>query len=273
MTLNIINHQKESTVIHSIRGCRLPGKNQSDTYDVEIQNGTVTNVCHAQESTHWPVAQSGFLEANGRLLAPSFCHAHVHLDKCFILQDPSFEDYSISKGDFQEAMQVTGTAKSQFKMPDLLRRGRRLIQESVAAGVTAMRVFVEVDEVVRDMSLKAAIALKNEYSNLCYLQICAFAQLSLFHDDSRGEERRASLLAAADLEDVEVIGSTPYVETSQELSHTNVRWTIQQALQRRKHVDFHLDYSLNGEAPAMTKFVLDTLVRGNWPRSIVGLVP
>ena len=129
----------------------------------------------------------------GRLLLPSFCHAHVHLDKCFILQEDKFKKYKIESGDFDEAMKITSEAKAQFDASDIRHRGCRLIEESIAAGVTSMRVFVEVDEIVQMEAVEAALALKRQFGRACYLQICAFAQLALFVPGELGWKRRRLL--------------------------------------------------------------------------------
>lgn len=46
-----------------------------------------------------------------------------------------------------------------------MERGRALIQESIAFGVTHMRAFVEVDPCVQFKCLDAGLALKQEFRN------------------------------------------------------------------------------------------------------------
>ena len=161
--------------LDSIVGVRLPMKPTSSLWDVKIANGLVNDIVGHDAIVAGSLSERE-LKGNGRLLAPSLCHAHVHLDKCFIIQDEKYSDLAITKGDFAEAMTLTGQAKARFAEEDLLRRGRRLIAESVEAGVTMMRAFVEVDEVVGLKCVQAAIRLKNQYRNICEIQI-----LSLIH--------------------------------------------------------------------------------------------
>lgn len=68
---------------------------------------------------------------------------------------------------------MTAQAKANFPkdVEDLLRRGRRLIEESIASGVTAMRAHVEVDETVGLTCLEAGLKLKKEMEGRCYVQI------------------------------------------------------------------------------------------------------
>jgi cytosine/adenosine deaminase-related metal-dependent hydrolase len=204
------------------------------------------------------------LDGANRLLAPSLCHAHVHLDKCFLLQDPKFSDLQIEHGDFQEAMKLTGEAKARFAEEDLLRRGRQLIRESISHGVTAMRAFVEVDEIVRFKCLDAGLLLKREFKHLCKVQICAFAQLPLFSGRDGGAPVRGLMADAARREGVEALGSTPYVEQDENKSKMNIRWITALALTHSCHLDLHLDYFLEASKPPLVFNVLDTLKERNW---------
>ena len=249
--------------LDSIVGVRLPKKPSSPLWDVKIIGGLVSDIVE-----HDGVASASLsgrdLKGNGRLLAPSLCHAHVHLDKCFIIQDEKYSDLTITKGDFAEAMALTGEAKTRFEEEDLLRRGRRLIAESVESGVTMMRAFVEVDEVVSLKCVQAAIQLKKQYRDICEIQICAFAQLPLFAGEDGGKRRRELMEHALALPEVEVIGSTPYVEEEHDTMRRNITWTIEHALSLQKHLDFHLDYNLTAEEPPMIWCVMEELRRQSW---------
>lgn len=252
-----------SQQLDSIVGVRLPTKPSSSLWDVKIANGLVNDIVE-----HDGVAPASLserdLKGNGRLLAPSLCHAHVHLDKCFIIQDEKYSDLTITKGDFAEAMALTGQAKTRFEEEDLLRRGRRLVAESVESGVTTMRAFVEVDEVVGLKCVQAAIRLKKQYCEICEIQICAFAQLSLFAGEDGGKKRRELMEEALALPEVEVIGSTPYVEEEQDTMRKNISWTIAHALSLQKHLDFHLDYNLTPDEQPMIWYVMEELRRQSW---------
>ena len=70
---------------------------------------------------------------------------------------------------------MTAAAKAKFSsdVEDIRARGERLIQESLAAGVTCMRAFVEVDAIVGRSCLDVALHLKNEWADQCDIQICS----------------------------------------------------------------------------------------------------
>lgn len=246
-----------------IAGVRMPRKPSSTLWDITIKDGTIASI-HAHDDHAADLHDSDVLEAGNRLIAPSLCHAHVHLDKAFILQDPKYADLQIKSGDFSEAMELGSKAKSRFEQEDLLRRGRQLIDESIRFGVTAMRAFVEVDGVVRLEALQAGLKLKEEYKERCEIQICAFAQLPLFSGDDDGAKVREMMTTAASHDGVEVLGSTPYVEDNEEKSRHNVRWITQLALEHKKHLDLHLDYFIEEEQAPLVWDTIQIIKEEQW---------
>jgi cytosine/adenosine deaminase-related metal-dependent hydrolase len=254
-----------SKALSKIAGVRIPHRSSSEQWDIIVKDGKISSV-DPHDST-FDASATDILDAKNRLIAPSLCHAHVHLDKCFLLQDPKYSDLQIQSGDFKEAMEMTGEAKSRFDEEDLLRRGGRLIEESIGHGVTAMRAFLEVDGVVQLRCLQAGLKLKEEYRDRCDLQLCAFAQLPLFSGSDDGVEVRKLMATAAADKGVEVLGSTPYVEDDDSKSKKNVRWITELALKHGKHLDLHLDYFLEEDKQPLVWEVLQILKELNWPKT------
>ncbi|CAL8575251.1 hypothetical protein XPA_001186 [Xanthoria parietina] len=94
--------------------------------------------------------------------------------------------------------------------------GGWLVEESIAAGVTCMRAFVEVDATVRFQCLEAGLWLRERYRGACEIQICVFAQEAVFSGQGAAEgEGRALMEEAVRRDGVDVIGSTPYVEADE----------------------------------------------------------
>lgn len=140
-------HCSEDTLIKNVR---LSDKHWDVGWDVSIQGGKVDSLELSGFQHGGPggssIAFEGAYLRNGefQVLLPSLCHPHIHLDKCFLLSHPKYVDLEIMKGDFAEALELTSEAKKRFEEDDLITRGKWLIQESIAAGVTHMRAFVEV---------------------------------------------------------------------------------------------------------------------------------
>ncbi|KAF5389173.1 hypothetical protein D9757_003522 [Collybiopsis confluens] len=219
---------------------------------VECFQGRVVRVIPQEDLDSLPPdSQRNELDGQGILL-PSCTHSHIHLDKCFILDRCELISGSVITlviCDFKEAMKVTAAAKANFPSdtPDLMRRGRKLIRESVECGVTSMRAHVEIDELAGFSGLDVALQLKKEVELACYVQIAAFAQEALFTnaDDINPGRNYGLLVEAARREGVEAVGSAPYVEPTVEHARKNIGLIMQLATEMHLHVDFHLDYSLD----------------------------
>ena len=263
-TTSGVSQASYPSCIKCIRGARLPRKPL--LWDLHISDGRISSIEPHDFNSSSQAHVEGVLDAEGRLITPSLCHAHIHLDKCFLLQDPRYSDLQIVKGDFNEAMSLTSKAKSRFTSADLLRRGTRLIEESIMAGVTSMRAFVEVDAEVQFKCLDAGIQLKKEYaqSGRMDIQICAFAQVPLFTGSDHGAAARKLMTQAAEWPEVDVLGSTPYVESDQIKGKMNVRWVTGLALKKQKMLDFHLDYYVDAIKPPLIWNVLDLIKESHW---------
>ena len=242
--------------IERIIGVRIlsEGWDPSQKYDISIQQGKIEAIKKSDTDTSYTTYYNKS-NIEDYVIAPPLCHAHIHLDKCFLLSDPKYEDLQMVRGDFAEALELTSKAKTRFRRDDLLRRGKWLVDESVAAGVTHMRVFVEVDHIVGYRCLDAAIEIKEWFSGACNIQICAFAQEPLFSGPHC--ERNRTLIEEALLnENVEVLGTTPYVEYNEDFMKANIEWTMNTAHKLQMHVDLHLDYNLDMEKRSWIDVVL-----------------
>ncbi|KAF2722000.1 Metallo-dependent hydrolase [Polychaeton citri CBS 116435] len=209
------------------------------------------------------------IDANSALLTPSLCHPHLHLDKAFLLSHPKHSHLQLQRGDFKEAMDLTSQAKAAFTPSDLLERGARTLDESITAGVTHMRAFVEIDAGVGNKCLEAGLKLKKEYEGRVWVQICAFAQLPLFTsspNDERGEVIRSLMEEAAANDEVEALGSTPYVEGDRVRTELNIDYMIRLTASRKKHLDFHLDYNLDLASEPSIWHVLSSLRTHDWTK-------
>ncbi|KAJ3989773.1 hypothetical protein F5890DRAFT_1549326 [Lentinula detonsa] len=236
---------------------------ESKLWSVECHKGKVVNVTSYIKEE--PSSTKCELDAGGGVLLPSLCHSHIHLDKCFILDRcelisgyeakiPSVyaaqpRSYSSSR-DFKEAMKVTGAAKAGFSLDkeDLLRRGLKLIRESVECGVTSMRAHIEVDVQAGFSGLDVALHLKEKVRLACHVQIAVFAQEPLFSstEDTDPGPNFHLLVEALQRHGVEVIGSAPYVEPTIEQAKKNIALIFELASRSSiTLIDFHLDYNLN----------------------------
>ncbi|EIM86032.1 Metallo-dependent hydrolase [Stereum hirsutum FP-91666 SS1] len=187
---------------------------------------------------------------------------------CHWIRGPSLDHVDVVHRTFQEALEVTSTAKARFMHDgtDLYERGKRLVTESILAGVTSMRAFVEIDRIVSMHCLNAGLRLKKEFIKECEIQLVVFAQDPLFDDPSAtepGDNYRLLVEAAATL-GVSVIGSAPYVEPSLDQAKRNIKLVLNLAKEGGLHVDFHLDYNLNSSAQPLIYDVIQYMRELQW---------
>ncbi|KAI4143086.1 MAG: hypothetical protein LQ341_003020 [Variospora aurantia] len=253
------------SAVTEIRRVRIAGYGPELIWDVSIKSGGVVRALHDAEKARISTSDTHVVDGQNAILAPSLCHPHIHLDKSFLLYDPKYSDLSIEKGDLTEALSLTARAKARFTAEDLERRGCWLINESIAAGVTCMRAFVEVDASVRLKCLGTGLKLKHDYRDACEIQICAFAQDPLFSGEDAVEGRRL-MEEALGRDGVDVVGTTPYVEASEDLMRKNVDWAIEMAMKYGEHLDLHLDYHLDANKEPMVYYVIDALHGRQWMR-------
>ncbi|KAJ5997412.1 hypothetical protein N7522_009072 [Penicillium canescens] len=249
---------KLTSQIQRINGVRLAG--QPSTWNIQIEyptdSGTITSVTpHEDEDTH---------TTESPLALPALTHPHIHLDKAFIHSTPEYAQFLPSTGTFQEALSSTTKAKQQFNHADLIKRGEWLLAESLASGVTAMRTFVEVDHTVQHICLEAAAELKEKWQQACEIQIVCFAQDPIFSTEYGDQNMRLVCEALDKYPQIDVLGTTPYVETSIDAAKANIDWAIDRALALDKHLDFHLDYNLDTTKEPLVWHVLHTLKQRGW---------
>lgn len=253
----------------TIKRVILPEEDSKTRWDITVKNGIIETI---RPSPHQLQDETA---AVGDMLLPALCHPHIHLDKAYILtcnhrpsqHHPDYSDLAPTSGSFQEALSNTSEAKRRYTPDDLYLRGSQLLATSYQQGVTSLRAFVEIDHVTSTAALEVAIRLKNDFLHLVEVQICAFAQDPIFSGDY-GETNRTTIQSA--LEDfayaIDVLGTTPYVESSQEAARENIEWAVRTALQHNVGLDFHLDYNLDSSSITrpMTYSVVDILQKQQW---------
>ena len=122
------------------------------------------------------------LDVSSKLVLPGFVDAHVHLDKCYLL-----DRCQAIRGDFSEAMSETLAAKKSFSSEDVRNRAKRLIENEISFGTTLMRTHVEVDPIVGFISLRVILALRKEYEDLITIQVAVFAQEGITNQPGQRE--------------------------------------------------------------------------------------
>jgi cytosine/creatinine deaminase len=233
-----------------ITKAQLPGR--SHQWDIAIANGIISEIAPSV-----PGEATITLDAQGKLVTPGLVDAHIHLDKAFLLDRVEWQT-----GTFTEALQETANAKRSFTVADIQTRARRVLEQAIAFGTTAMRSHVEVDPLIQLTGIKALLPLRDEYAWGITLQLAVFAQEGITNQPGTDALLRQAMALGGD-----VIGSAPYVDPDPE---QNIRIVFDIAQEYNCDVDFHLDF-LDDDAPLLLPVVIaETLKRGWQGRVCLG---
>lgn len=121
---------------------------------IAIQNGRVIEIAPVISASAMQT-----LDAAGNLVIPGLIDPHLHLDKAFLL-----EQCPAKQGTFQEALEETLRLKQGFTIEDIQARSRRVMDNAISFGVTAIRSHVEVDPILQLTSIKALLPIQQEYA-------------------------------------------------------------------------------------------------------------
>ncbi|KAG9315609.1 hypothetical protein JVU11DRAFT_3250 [Chiua virens] len=270
---------EERLLITNVHLAYEDGNLAKQPWDVECLNGIVLDIVPANnQAVSGPRSTAvdrldsrcTVIHGNGGTLLPSLCHAHIHLDKCFIIEqcDP------LVTGTLPEALQVTNKAKAKFpdSLEDLYARATRLVRQSVEAGVTDIRAYVEIDTTVGMVCLDTGLRVKSEWKGVCDIQIVAFAQEALYSSataNAAGDNFRLLQTALA-RDGISVVGSAPWVEPSKEYAHRNIAHILKLAQDFGLHADFHLDYNLDVNIEPMVWETLHQMRQVGWSKVSAG---
>lgn len=225
-----------------LRECRLP---DGRVADVGCRAGRIVEI-----GTLAGHSAARAIACEGRVVTPGLVDAHIHLDKA-LLDDraPSRE------GSLAEALRVTAEAKRSFTRDDILARARRVLDQAVRQGTTAMRSHAEVDPIVGLMGFEALSTLKREYAPAIDLQLCAFAQEGILKSPGTESLLREALRAGADL-----VGGVPYVDPDPR-RHVDIVFDL--AAEFGVDADFHTDF-FDEPQHLHARYIAEETMRRGW---------
>ena len=198
--------------------------------DIAIQHGRIRHVArHIETPAHTT------LDISAKLVLPGFIESHIHPDKAFVAdRAPGLRAGGPSP------QTLLATLKKAFTVDDIYQRARKVMELAVRHGCTTMRAHVEIDAFVGLRGVEALQRLQAEWAGTLDLQLIAFAQEGIFHDDvTQGMLREALQMGLS------VLGGCPYMDAEQ---RRHIDWFFDTAEAYNVLLDFHADSS---DDPAM----------------------
>ena len=169
------------------------------------------------------------IDAEGRLVTPSFVNAHMHLDKVYTLPlagDAALASYT--SGEMGEAMRSivrdASAVKRHYDRSWIVPNVRRALDEAVLNGVLHVQAFVDVDTTAGLEGMASVLEAREEYRDLVDLQVVAFPQDGLLRDPGAAELCEEALRLGAD-----VVGGIPWIELTDPDADEHVRWACRLA--------------------------------------------
>jgi cytosine deaminase len=214
--------------------------------DIEVRAGMITAVRDSAGAGSAAAAVAGEpgavaqVDADGRLVTPSFVDGHLHLDKVFSLTrvgDGALAAYT--SGEMGAAAQAIGLAREVKRGYDrawIAPNVRRVLEWSVAHGVLTFQAFVDVDTTGGLEGLHGVLDALEGFRDVLDVRIVAFPQDGIVRDPGAAELVEEALRLGAD-----TVGGIPWIEASDRDAQRHVDWACSLAARTGRRVAMLVD--------------------------------
>jgi cytosine/creatinine deaminase len=137
----------------TIGSLAIPGRD--GVFSVTLRAGAIAEVRPTQGEAAW-------------LALPGLVNLHAHADRAYTVQ--SFRPRS-----FADAVAAATASRAGFTAADVEARATRLLERSLAHGVTRMRTHTDVDPVVALRSMEGVLAAKRRMAGKIDVEVIAFS--------------------------------------------------------------------------------------------------
>ncbi len=194
-------------------------------HDLAILDGHIRQVARTIDTkAHCTV------DIAGKLVLPGFVESHIHPDKAFVADRTS----GLQEGGPTPQI-LLAELKKAFTVEDIYQRARRTVEVALRHGCTAMRAHVEIDSYVELRGAEALLRLQEEIAPFLDLELVAFAQEGIYHDNVTQDLLRQGLKMG-----LQVLGGCPYMDEDQ---RGHITWCFDTAEACGVPLDFHADSS------------------------------
>ena len=171
---------------------------RSGLWDIGIRGSRIERIAERIDA-----AAAEEIDAEGRLVTPTYVNGHVHLDKCNLgdIMRPN------RTNSFQECLEITWEHKRSYTVEDIVARASRAIEEGILNGTTVFRVFADVDSIGGLRPLEGIVALREKWRGIVRIETVNFPQEGIIRDPGTFELMEEGMRMGAD-----VVGGLPWHE-------------------------------------------------------------
>jgi cytosine/creatinine deaminase len=231
-----------------LRGGIIAGTQQ----DLAIQHGRIRQI-----APRISTPAQATLDISAKLVLPGFIESHIHPDKAFIANRTSG-----LRREGPSPQVLVAQLKKTFTIEDIYERARRVMLFAIRHGCTTMRAHVEIDAFADLRGVEALQRVQAEFAGVLDLQLIAFAQEGIFHDEVTQGLLRESLQMG-----LPILGGCPYMDRE---PRRHIDWFFDTAEAAGVPLDFHADSGDDPSALTCDYIAEQTIARGMQGRVTLG---
>jgi cytosine deaminase len=231
-----------------LRGGIIAGTQQ----DLAIQHGRIRQI-----APRISTPAQAMLDISAKLVLPGFIESHIHPDKAFIANRTSG-----LRREGPSPQVLVAQLKKTFTVEDIYERARRVMLFAIRHGCTTMRAHVEIDTFAELRGVEALQRVQAEFAGVLDLQLIAFAQEGIFHDEVTQGLLREGLQMG-----LPTLGGCPYMDRE---PRRHIDWFFDTAEAAGVPLDFHADSGDDPSALTCDYIAEQTIARGMQGRVALG---
>ena len=231
-----------------LRGGIIAGTQQ----DLAIQHGRIRQI-----APRISTPAQATLDISAKLVLPGFIESHIHPDKAFIANRTSG-----LRREGPSPQVLVAQLKRTFTIEDIYERARRVMLFAIRHGCTTMRAHVEIDTFAELRGVEALQRVQAEFAGVLDLQLIAFAQEGIFHDEVTQGLLREGLQMG-----LPILGGCPYMDRE---PRRHINWFFDTAEAAGVPLDFHADSGDDPSALTCDYIAEQTIARGMQGRVTLG---
>lgn len=139
-------------------------------------------------------------------------NAHAHIDRAYILDDDNFR---LVDGSLQEKWDYPDQYKSSATVEQIYANMARVLDDQIAQGVQAIGSFIDVDPVIGDKAIQAAVKIRENYQDKIQIKFINQVVKGVLDPAAREWFEKGA-------EFCDIIGGLPEKDTGSEAKHLDI---------------------------------------------------